>query len=138
MQEYTLGFLQRDDGHWLGVLKTKGPPVNVGKWNGIGGKIEPDETPGQAMAREGLEEIGAHFSWRYCGTFGTVWPLDTAWNTHAYRAVYVDEPINPTNDIGERLEWKPPIFCREIMAYNLGWLLPLVQADHVTSFRVNE
>jgi len=65
-KKYVLGFyfmesrvllIERDDHTW-----------QQGLINGIGGHIEKDETPRQAMEREFLEETGIHIpfsSWRY-------------------------------------------------------------------------
>ena len=50
----TLCFLVRGNEVLLGLKKTG---LGKGKWNGIGGKIEPGETPAQAIAREVKEEI---------------------------------------------------------------------------------
>lgn len=57
MTQYVLGFMFYQDDVVL-ILKTKGPDVVVGKWNGVGGKIEVDENPYDAMAREFKEETG--------------------------------------------------------------------------------
>ncbi len=38
------------------LLRAKEP--NKGRWNGVGGKIEPDETPSCCCKREVLEETG--------------------------------------------------------------------------------
>ncbi len=52
---YTLCFLQR--GEQILMLHRRRPP-NQGLWNGIGGRIEPGETPRQSMLREIREESG--------------------------------------------------------------------------------
>lgn len=48
------------------VHKQSGPPCVIGKWNGVGGKIDPGETPIQAMRREFREETGVdlHDHWQ--------------------------------------------------------------------------
>jgi len=51
----TLLFLRREDEILL-ALKKRG--FGVGKWNGVGGKVEPGETIVQAAVRECQEEIG--------------------------------------------------------------------------------
>lgn len=51
----TLLFLKRGDEILL-AMKKRG--FGAGKWNGVGGKIEPGETVEQALARECREEIG--------------------------------------------------------------------------------
>lgn len=53
--KYTLCFLQKED-DVLMLLRAKEP--NKGKWNGVGGKIEHDETPNENCTREVLEETG--------------------------------------------------------------------------------
>jgi 8-oxo-dGTP diphosphatase len=41
------------------VLRNKKPhDIHAGKWNGLGGKLEPGETPEACVAREVLEEAG--------------------------------------------------------------------------------
>ena len=51
----TLLYLVRD--HQI-LLAQKKRGFGAGYWNGIGGKIEPDETEEQALIRECQEEIG--------------------------------------------------------------------------------
>lgn len=55
MQQLTLLFL-RKDGRILLAMKKRG--FGVGKWNGTGGKVEPEETIHDAAIRECQEEIG--------------------------------------------------------------------------------
>jgi len=55
MKHVTLLFLQRE-GEVLLAMKKRG--FGEGKWNGVGGKLEPRETPMQAAIRECEEEIG--------------------------------------------------------------------------------
>ncbi len=52
---FTLCFLTRDDQVLL--LKRRRPP-NQGLWNGVGGHLEPGETPLAACLREVREETG--------------------------------------------------------------------------------
>jgi mutator protein MutT len=53
--DLTLLLLQRGDKVLL-ALKKRG--FGVGRWNGVGGKLEPGETIQQALVRECQEEIG--------------------------------------------------------------------------------
>ncbi|SRR6266496_3941880 len=55
MKHTTLLFLLTDDRILL-AMKKRG--FGVGRWNGVGGKIEPNETIEDAAARECYEEIG--------------------------------------------------------------------------------
>lgn len=58
---YSVGFLFNIEKTDVVLLqKIKGPPGidMLGKWNGVGGKIEENETPYEAMIREFNEEAG--------------------------------------------------------------------------------
>lgn len=69
MTHYVLGFAFDDLGRVALIQKEK-PAWQKGRWNGVGGKVEEDETPTQAMVREFHEETGVLLSsdkWRYTG-----------------------------------------------------------------------
>jgi 8-oxo-dGTP diphosphatase len=54
----TLCYLRRD-GHTLMLHRVKRPDdIHAGKWNGLGGKFEPGESPEECVAREVREESG--------------------------------------------------------------------------------
>lgn len=59
-QEYTIGFMFTDNMEQvLLLLKNHGPQCVVGRWNGIGGHIEPtDADPMACQIREFQEETG--------------------------------------------------------------------------------
>ena len=52
---FTVGFLTNMND--VLMLHRKNPP-NKAKWNGVGGHIEPGETPNQSILREIEEETG--------------------------------------------------------------------------------
>ncbi len=54
----TLCYLKHQ-GHTLMIHRNKKPgDIHSGKWNGLGGKFEPGETPEECVIREVLEESG--------------------------------------------------------------------------------
>ena len=54
----TLCYLKQD-GHTLMVYRNKKPnDMHAGKWNGLGGKFEPGESPEECVIREVREESG--------------------------------------------------------------------------------
>lgn len=55
MRQFCLLLLRRDDEILL-AMKKRG--FGSGRWNGVGGKLEPNETIEQAAVRECQEEIG--------------------------------------------------------------------------------
>lgn len=58
MKLATLCYLRRD-GHTLMLYRNKKPgDYHQGKWNGLGGKLRPGESPEECLHREVLEESG--------------------------------------------------------------------------------
>ena len=58
MKRTTLCYIE-NNGLWLMLYRNRKPEdPNEGKWLGIGGKIEPGETPDECNAREVMEETG--------------------------------------------------------------------------------
>lgn len=57
MIQYVTGFMTNAAGRVCLIRKNR-PAWQVGKINGIGGKVEPGEWPHQAMVREFYEETG--------------------------------------------------------------------------------
>lgn len=54
----TLCYIQHD-GHTLMIHRVKrADDIHLGKWNGLGGKFEPGESPEQCVTREVREESG--------------------------------------------------------------------------------
>lgn len=58
MKEYVLGFLFSEDKNLVALVIKDRPEWQAGKLNGIGGKVESDETIWTAMPREFKEETG--------------------------------------------------------------------------------
>lgn len=57
-KHFVLGFVFNSNLNSVLLVEKKRPDWQAGYFNGIGGKIEDDETPLQAMQREGREETG--------------------------------------------------------------------------------
>ncbi len=76
---YVCGFLfddyhiGKEGGICVALVQKKYPPRQAGYFNGVGGKIEEDETPVEAMEREFEEEGGLRLldSWTHFCTFRT-------------------------------------------------------------------
>lgn len=55
--KYTLGFIYCEETQQVLLLNRNKLPW-MGKWNGVGGKLHPEETPYQCIVRETDEETG--------------------------------------------------------------------------------
>lgn len=54
----TLCYLERDGRYLMLLRNKKKQDANKGKWIGVGGKLEPGETPEECLVREVREETG--------------------------------------------------------------------------------
>ena len=53
-----LCYIEQDDRYLMLHRTKKANDINAGKWLGVGGKLEPGETPEEALVREVKEETG--------------------------------------------------------------------------------
>ena len=68
MIESTLCYLERGGCFLMLHRVKKKQDVNAGKWIGVGGKLEPGETPETCLRREVFEETGLTLTaWRFRG-----------------------------------------------------------------------
>lgn len=122
-QAYTCGFMVDRAGHIVLVEKRK-PAWQAGKLNGVGGKIEINETPHACMRREWLEETGhRHDAWDHLCSL----QFPEA-EVHFFRALVDALPIDEfgdVNDSGERIMIAQVQNLPETVIDNLRWLIPL-------------
>jgi 8-oxo-dGTP diphosphatase len=131
MNRAVVGFLGDEKGRVLMLQKAK-PDWQRGKWNGVGGKADPDDINiHHTMEREWNEEVGIDV--------GVEWDLYAVWsNRHIeiffFRATVPDLDafeFPAFNDVGEKLE----VFERDGVTRiptlpNINWLLPLAFTDY--------
>jgi len=72
VSSYVLGFLFDTDENRVVLIRKTKPSWQAGKLNGVGGKIEGDEHPKQAMQREFREETGVDIPERSTFHFATL------------------------------------------------------------------
>lgn len=58
--QYVVGFMIQPSTERVLLIRKNRPAFQAGKWNGIGGKIEPNESPVEAMVREFREETSVN------------------------------------------------------------------------------
>lgn len=68
MKETTLCYIKQDEKVLMLYRNKKADDMNQGKWIGVGGKLEPGETPEECLLREVYEETGLRLtSYKACG-----------------------------------------------------------------------
>lgn len=68
MKNTTLCYIEKDRKYLMLHRTKKEHDLNAGKWIGVGGKFEGDESPDECLLREVLEETGLSLtSWRARG-----------------------------------------------------------------------
>lgn len=104
MRETTLCYIQQDNRYLMLHRTKKQKDPNEGKWIGVGGGLEPGETPEQCLLREVLEETGltlTQYAYR-----GLIHFLSDTWEPeemHLYTAWEFTGQLHPCNE-GE-LAW---------------------------------
>ena len=122
MKLYVCGFMFNEDRSRVLLIKKMKPAWQRGRINGVGGKIEPGETPEQAMVREFKEEVGIqHEDWE---RFVTLRNDDVAYRLDFFRTV------GPLGEARKMEEEAPVVlainelYSSEVIP-NLRWLIPL-------------
>ena len=126
VKELVLGFLFSEDRPADGIkvllIEKKNPAWQAGKLNGVGGKVEENELPLEAMVREFHEEVGIH-------TFPSDWNLRLTlegpdWRVFCYRSYgYPHLAIQREAErpvIADALDLPRHVFP------NLRWIVPLL------------
>ena len=87
MRNTTLCYLERDGAYLMLHRVKKARDVNHGKWIGVGGKFERQESPEECLIREVCEETGLTLTrWRCRGIVTFLYNDDDAEYMHLYTA----------------------------------------------------
>ena len=141
MQRYVAGFLFDHLRTDVALVVKNKPDWQAGKLNGIGGKIEPGETPHQAMVREFKEEAGADIKeWDcFCILNGNGFVVHffraflpaSKWLMHAVRTMESEPIVVHPISVLHSLKTMP----------NVQWLIPMalsMDKDGADRFLVKE
>lgn len=99
-EQYVLGFLFDATRESVLLMLKQRPEWQHGLWNGVGGKIEGDETPEVAMRREFAEEAGLNVAWT---AFGLM--IGVGWTVHLFASYTRWE--QPRQMEAEEIAWYP-------------------------------
>lgn len=120
MRDSTLLFLVKKDSERITdiCLAMKKRGFGMGRYNGVGGKVEKGETIEEAVKREALEEIGVLTDGiTKCAELAFTFPHKEEWNQRVH--VYVTDSW--TGDIVETEEMNPEWFSVETIPYDTMW-----------------
>lgn len=128
MTHYVAGFLFDDALSRVALIRKLKPEWQAGRLNGIGGKIEPGETPADAMRREFCEEAGPAGLWvHYWHHFATV---QGAWGSVAFfRSTGPVEDVRSMELEQVEVHNVADLPWAECLP-NLSWLIPLARYTH--------
>lgn len=139
MKLTTLCYIENDRGEYLMLHRTKKKnDLNTGKWIGVGGKFEADETPEECLLREVYEETGLTLTGYWFR--GIVTFLSDQWEgeyMHLFTANKYEGTLCDCNE-GE-LAWVPK---NDILKLNLWegdhiFLRELLENDRFFSLRLS-
>lgn len=127
MIEYCCGYLFSPDFKQVLLIRKNRPVFLKGKLNGIGGKVESNESPDEAMIREFKEEAGRYITkWIKAGSLARIYG-----DNHIHVYYTNDSDLKAEAGTDEALEvWN----VADLMAkdYNLEFILMLemIQNHH--------
>lgn len=129
--EYVCGFLLTPPmGATVALISKNRPKWQAGKVNGIGGKIEPNESPHEAMVREFREETGASvLDWEHVITYHDQWHTATIYFFRAFANRHLIEIVGSMTD--EQVSVYQVSKLPGNVIDNLRWLIPLCLDNNV-------
>jgi 8-oxo-dGTP diphosphatase len=129
--DYCNGFMICPTTHEMLCVRKNRPAFQAGKWNGIGGKLEENELPIEAMVREFREEttiVTTEAQWER-----TILLSGPDFSVHFFRTFVDAFPAfeSPTDE----MIWQMPIDtllapAAPVLA-NMKWILPLQLSEKV-------
>ncbi len=115
MKRTTICYIEKDNQYLMLYRNKKKEDYNKGKWIGVGGKIEFEETPEQCILREVREETGLMLTaYQYRGIIRFIFDLWEDEEMYLYTATEFEGELNKECNEGE-LAWVP---INEVMNLN--------------------
>lgn len=124
MTDKVVGYLFDRTLNLVMLIHKQRPEWMRGLYNGVGGKIEPGETPVQAMQRECCEESGLETGWNSMSEWESVARIDTP-NGQIWVFAAIGDPIDGITRTDEEIVVKNVAVLPENIVPNVRWLIPL-------------
>lgn len=137
MMNTTLCYIEKENKYLMLHRTKKENDLNEGKWIGVGGKFEKDETPEECLLREVREETGltlTRYKLRAVITFRS-----DKWETEYMYLFTADEFTGELMDCSEgELEWvdKDKILNLNIWEGDKIFLKKMIEEDHFFTLKV--
>lgn len=123
MKKYTLGFIFNETLDKVLLINKLAPDWQVGKLNGLGGKVEEGEDGLTCIVREVKEESGLETiseDWEYvCKMYSPDFDIDT------FSYIYKSDLNNAKSMELEKIEWCDVKNLPYNVIGNLNWLIPM-------------
>lgn len=139
MTGYVAGFLFDDCMEYVALVRKLKPRWQNGRLNAIGGKIEYEESPDDAMHREFQEETGMGIvPWKpLCVLRGANWVVHFYYQVAEYSTLAALKSME-----AEQIEIHKASYFKEMLP-NLEWLIPMAKSlhrgeDRAASFEIFE
>jgi 8-oxo-dGTP diphosphatase len=134
-REWVVGFLLDNAAQRVVLIRKARPEWQAGRLNGVGGKLEPGETLGDAMEREFWEETGVAVNW-WRPFASLAWEEGVVYFFRAFAPAELLVDCRTVTDEAIELHHvhqllNPAMPCGEITP-NLRWLVPLAAHRHDT------
>lgn len=123
MKQYAFGFIFTSSFEQVLLIHKLKPEWQKGKINGIGGKIEQDETALSCVAREVQEETDLRIKeseWVYVANLSS-----SEFFTEVFASIYSGNKNDAKSMEAEQVEWFSVNELPATMMNNLYWLIPL-------------
>jgi 8-oxo-dGTP diphosphatase len=141
--EYVNGLLFDDRRQAVVLIQKTKPEWQAGKWNGVGGKIEPtDESKEAAMSREFEEETGVSVESSSWQPFLTLCDEAKTWAVHFFRAFAPHNKVFSVKTMTEEVVqtfWLHSLPTPSIT--NIKWLIQMalsMDAERAKAFEITE
>ena len=128
MPDCSLGIIFNNDLEQVLLVHKNRPAWQKGLINGVGGKIEPGETPLDCMVRECQEETLLDIKpdqWENCATIKEAQESGQDWTIEVFVTSYQGDQSDAQKNDHEEIEWFPNKQLPDTVISNLHFLIPL-------------